>query len=23
MNNINSDRALIRFCSDSLSIRLF
>ena len=23
LNNINSDRALIRFCSDSLSIRLF
>jgi transposase len=23
LNNINSDRALLRFCSDSLSIRLF
>ncbi|WP_262903877.1 transposase [Sphingobacterium bovistauri] len=23
MNNINSDRALLRFCADSLSIRLF
>ena len=23
LNNINSDRALMRFCSDSLSIRLF
>ena len=23
LNNLNSDRALIRFCSDSLSIRLF
>ena len=23
LNNINSDRALLRFCADSLSIRLF
>ncbi|MCB4234964.1 transposase [Kaistella anthropi] len=23
LNNLNSDRALLRFCSDSLSIRLF
>src|SRR5690606_12058328 len=23
LNNINSDRALLRYCSDSLSVRLF
>ena len=23
LNNINSDRALLRYCADSLSIRLF